>query len=274
MDRVITSARNASVTGEAFVLEKHQSKWVLEAIDLADAGEKRFAGYKSLMVHLWFKGQGDKAMGVNKGAGYLAGCLHTSTDTIKALRLTGQVRWACLMQGLPLDLFSDSAVKSFKTLLGDADKLGRKYHKIIDGYWIDRERIKQENKAGSSRFTKAIPKYITSALVERCLESAEDGCYKAGKASTTSSGIKKPDSGNPATSTQTAVIDDGEGIDDMGRVRLLLADAEEAVEILAGRLSRQKDVQALKLAVHRVADQARAIRLSDEQADVLWEDRQ
>ena len=170
MARVINSARKASETGVAFVLERQESKWLMDAISLADVVENKFSGYKSLLIYLLFKGGGGEK---NVGSSYLEGCLNVDAATIKRLKFTGRIRWQCYLQGLSLDLFSDSAANSFGGLLDDPDELGRKHREIIDGYWKDRERIKQERKAETSRFPTPLPKYITSVRVKRCLESDE-----------------------------------------------------------------------------------------------------
>ncbi len=275
IESAISRFRQAAVDGRAVVFSEQQARHLYNGIGLAHEAEKYFSGRKSLLIYLWFLGGGEVAMGVNGGCSFLAGSLNVSTQGIKTLRAAGEVRWECELQGLSLDLFSDKSTRNLRPLLDDPKKLSQCHREILDEYHADRRRVKEDNQGQSTWDREPLPKFISATRVRRYIErDGTTGVDKVDVATSTPAGTVKPDSGKPATSTQTAVIDDGDGIDDMGRVRLRLSEAEEAVEILAGRLSRQRDVQALKLAVHRVADQARAIRLSDEQAAVLWEDRQ
>ena len=275
--RIVESARKAEGTGSVFVLARDDAKCVLNAIDVANTYEKGFGGYKSLLVHLWFIGGGCAAIDKSSGTSFLEGCLNVDAATIKRLQFTGRIRWQCHIQGLPLDLFSDSAVNSLGSLLGDPDELRRNYHEIVDGYLEDRERIKRERKEEKSLFPKSLPKYVTNARVKKCiLPSLPGGSHSLGD-------TKKSDSQDPVRPMSgEAIVDQDDDpndpnddridarIDDRQRVLLLLGDAEVAVEALAGRFPKHSGVAALGSAISRVYEQANDIRLSATERRSLW----
>ncbi len=272
--RIVDAARKALDTGEAFILEKKESRYVLDAIQAADVFEKGFSSYKSLLIYLWFEGRGDDAIGISGGASYLAGCIHCLPETIKKLRLIGQVRWKCLMLGLPLELFSDRAVAVLRPLLDDPDELERKHHEVVDGFWKERERIKQEREAGTSLYPKPLPKLISHVNVQRCLGTGEGGCYTKGSSATAPDDTGKADSNGSNDQSPVDQSDDlDDKIDDLGRVRLRLAEAEQAVESLVRRFPKLRNVVALEEAVFLVAKQARDLVLTKAQADSLWRAR-
>ena len=278
MKRIVASARKAADTGVAFALTKQELDWTLESINVADAGEYMLAGFKSLMIHLWFEGQRDKPEGEKKGSAWLEGHLNTPAETIRSLRSIGQIRWQCELQGLPLKLFSNVAVRGLRPLMNDPNELGRKYHKIVSAYWEERERVKEVRKVETGRYPTRLPKYITSTDVQLCLEASEDDHSEVCEASHTPGDINKADSGHSNSSTSNNSSDDlddpnDDRIDDRQLVLRLLGDAEEAAEALVRRFPKHQGVVALGSSISRVYEQASGLELSMAQLNKLWSAR-